>query len=41
MLLLKHLNKRADDPIRMLDLGSSQVVALYNEVVEILVKKQI
>ena len=41
MLWLKHLNRRADEPIKMLDFDNHTMVGMYNDVVEILVKKQI
>jgi len=41
VLWLKHLNRRADEPIKMLKFDNHTVVGMYNDVVEILVKKQI
>lgn len=41
MLWISHLNRRADEPIKMLKFEGNPVVGLYNDVIEILVKKQI
>jgi hypothetical protein len=40
-LWLNHLNRRADEPIKMLKFENNPVVGLYNDIIEILVKKQI